>query len=169
MPSVQGDSRQGSMPPPPPSPSPAPDFPDGVGFKVRTKPCYQGSAASVATDLEVAKVSVSRLQDFLEWSDNKGRPISGADGGEVIDTLSILLASDNMRALINRALLADDSAGTRHASFNHAVSQLAEIPGVAELFRPPSTARGPSPIVVEDPNVPAVPKGKGKAKAMPAR
>ena len=66
MPSIQGDSHQGSMPSPPPSPSPAPEFPDGVGFKVRTKPCYQGSAASVVMDLEMAKLSVSRLQDFLE-------------------------------------------------------------------------------------------------------
>ena len=65
-------------------------------------------------------------------------------------------------------LLADDSAGSRHASFNYAVSQLAEIPGVAELFHPPSTARGPSPIEVEDPNTSVAPKGKGKAKAMPA-
>src|ERR1700724_2293764 len=135
--------------------------------KARSKPCYQGCTDTVAMDLEVARSSVFRLHDFVTWSATHNRPLQGNDGGPIIDLLSEFLASDETRAIINRAFLADDSIGTRHSAFGHAVSLLTQIPGVTDLFRPPTTPRGPSPIAVES-HTPTASSGKGKAKEAPA-
>ena len=100
----------------------------------------------MAEDLEIARLSVSRLHDLVSWSAEKDRPIQGNEGGAIVDLLSEMLASDEMRALINRALLAGDTIGSRHSSFSHAVKLLTQIPGAAEMFRPPTTTpRGPPP------------------------